>query len=137
MLSKKTKYGLKALSHLAAHWEKKPVLISQVAEAENIPKKFLEAILLQLKNSGVVGSKMGKGGGYYLLRSPEKTTVAQIYRLLEGPIAMVPCASLNYYEQCDDCQSEASCKISAIMIEVRDKTLSIYEHRTLKDLVKP
>lgn len=134
MLSKKTKYGLKALSYLAKRWNKTPVLISEIAREQHIPKKFLETILLQLKNNGIVGSKMGRGGGYYLLNAPAETSVAKIYRLLEGPIAMVPCASLNYYEQCKDCIDEENCAISALMIEVRDKTLSVYEHRTLANL---
>ena len=97
MLSKKTKYGLKALTYMAKKEGKSPVLISEIAEQENISKKFLEIILLQLKNSGFLGSKKGKGGGYYLIRDPEKITVASLIRVLEGPIAMLPCVSLNFY----------------------------------------
>ncbi|XLS30230.1 RrF2 family transcriptional regulator [Flavobacteriaceae bacterium M23B6Z8] len=135
MLSKKTKYGIKALAYLASKGAHKPVLISEIAENENISKKFLEAILLQLKKNGFLGSKMGKGGGYYLLREPDQMTIASVYRVLEGPIAMLPCVSLNYYEKCDDCKSEEECILNKMMIEVRDKTLEVYENKTIKDLL--
>ncbi len=134
MLSKKTKYGLKALIHLSRKGKKEPVLISLISEKEQIPRKFLETILLQLKNFGILGSKMGKGGGYYLLKDPSEISVAKIYRILEGPIAMVPCASLNYYERCEDCADESSCAVSALMISVRDQTLAVYENTSLEDL---
>ncbi|MCM5661692.1 RrF2 family transcriptional regulator [Galbibacter mesophilus] len=134
MLSKKTKYGLKALTYMAKKESKKPVLISEIAEEENISKKFLEIILLQLKNSGFLGSKKGKGGGYYLIREPEKITVASLIRVLEGPIAMLPCVSLNFYEKCDDCKNEETCSLSKLMIEVRDSTLKILENKSLADL---
>jgi len=134
MLSKKTKYGLKALTYMARKESKSPVLISEIAEEENISKKFLEIILLQLKNSGYLGSKKGKGGGYYLIREPENISVASLIRILEGPIAMLPCVSLNFYEKCDDCKDEQTCSISRLMMEVRDSTLRILEHKTLQDL---
>lgn len=135
MISKKTKYGLKALAYLARMGRGTQVVIAEIAEQENIPRKFLEAILLELKNSGYLGSRMGKGGGYYLLREPDSITVASIYRLLEGPIAMLPCVSLNYYEKCTDCHSEEACQLNRVLIEVRDKTLSVLENRTLADLM--
>lgn len=135
MLSKKTKYGLKALTYIAKKdCGKQPVLIAQIAKDENISKKFLEIILLQLKNSGFLGSKKGKGGGYYLLKKPEDITVAALMRVLEGPIAMLPCVSLNFYEKCDDCVSEEVCSLSRVMIEVRDSTLKVLENTTLADL---
>jgi len=134
MLSKKTKYGLKALTYMARKESKNPVLISEIAEEENISKKFLEIILLQLKNSGFLGSKKGKGGGYYLIREPEDISVAALIRILEGPIAMLPCVSLNFYEKCDDCKDEQTCSISILMMEVRDSTLKILENKTLRDL---
>lgn len=136
MLSKKTKYGIKALAYLAGKETTNPVLISEIAENENISKKFLEAILLQLKKNGFLGSKMGKGGGYYLLKEPNEMTIASVYRVLEGPIAMLPCVSLNYYEKCDDCISEDECILHKMMIEVRDKTLQVYENKTISDLLK-
>ncbi len=131
MLSKKTKYGLKALSYLAKQDKNVPVLISDISESENISKKFLESILLTLKKSGILSSKKGKGGGYYLLKNPNEIKIATIIRLLEGPIAMLPCVSLNYYEKCDDCKSEERCSLNILMAEVRDSTLKILENKTL------
>ena len=131
MLSKKTKYGLKALSYLAKQDQHVPVLISDISESENISKKFLESILLTLKKNGILASKKGKGGGYYLLKSPKDIKISTIIRLLEGPIAMLPCVSLNYYEKCDDCISEERCSLNILMAEVRDSTLKILENKTL------
>jgi Rrf2 family protein len=135
MLSRKTKYGLKALSFLAKHGGEKPLQISVISESENISRKFLESILLILRKSGFLGSKKGKGGGYYLLKKPSEISIAAVYRVLEGPIAMVPCVSLNFYEKCDDCPDEAKCAIHRLMIQVRDNTLQIFEHKTLADLI--
>lgn len=131
MLSKKTKYGLKALSYLARQEQNTPVLISEISESENISKKFLESILLTLKKSGILASKKGKGGGYYLLKQPEDIKISSIIRMLEGPIAMLPCVSLNYYQKCDDCTSEERCSLNILMAEVRDSTLKILENKTL------
>ncbi len=103
MLSKKTKYGLKALTYLAAQKEKTPVQIAEIAEHENISQKFLESILLSLRKTGFLGSKKGKGGGYYLIKNPKEIFMTDVMRILEGPIAMVPCVSLNFYEKCSDC----------------------------------
>ncbi len=133
MLSKKTKYGLKALSFLAKQEQNVPVLISDISTSENISKKFLESILLTLKKSGILSSKKGKGGGYFLLKKPNEIKIATIIRLLEGPIAMLPCVSLNYYEKCDDCVSEEKCSLSILMAEVRDSTLKILESKTLEN----
>lgn len=135
MLSRKTKYGLKALSFLASQESQEPVQIAIIAGSENISQKFLESILLTLRKAGILGSKKGKGGGYYLRQNPEEITIANIYRILEGPIAMVPCVSLNFYERCDDCPSEESCSVHGLMIQVRDSTLSILENTSLKDFV--
>ncbi len=131
MLSKKTKYGLKALSYLANQEPNVPILISDISESENISKKFLESILLTLKKSGILSSKKGKGGGYYLIKNPNEIKISTIIRLLEGPIAMLPCVSLNYYEKCDDCSSEERCGLNILMAEVRDSTLKILENKTL------
>jgi Rrf2 family protein len=133
MLSKKTKYGLKALSYLAKQEQNVPVLISDISTSENISKKFLESILLTLKKAGILSSKKGKGGGYYLLKEPIEIKISTIIRLLEGPIAMLPCVSLNYYEKCDDCISEESCSLNNLMVEVRDSMLKILENKTLAD----
>ena len=133
MLSKKTKYGLKALSYLAKQEQNVPVLISEISTSENISKKFLESILLTLKKTGILSSKKGKGGGYYLLKSPSEIKLSTVIRALEGPIAMLPCVSLNYYERCEDCKSEERCSLNILMAEVRDSTLKILENKTLED----
>jgi len=131
MLSKKTKYGLKALSYLSKQERNTPVLISDISKAENISQKYLESILLTLKKNGILSSKKGKGGGYYLLKEPSSIKISTIMRVLEGPIAMLPCVSLNYYEKCDDCVDEEQCSLSILMAEVRDSTLKILENKTL------
>jgi len=133
MLSMKTKYGLKALSYLAKQDINIPVLISEISESENISKKFLESILLILKKNGILASRKGKGGGYYLLKKPSEIKISSIIRVLEGPIAMLPCVSLNYYEKCDDCTNEEQCSLNRLMVEVRDSTLKILENKTLED----
>lgn len=111
-----------------------PILISEIAEHENISKKFLEMILLDLKNNGFVSSKKGKGGGYYLLKDPKLVSAAAIFRVLDGPIALLPCVSLNYYEKCADCPSEEQCALNKLLVQVRDNALTILENRTLFDL---
>lgn len=134
MISKKTKYGLKALSYLSKQELKKPILISEIAQTQNISQKFLESILLELKRKGFLGSKKGKGGGYYLLRPGCDISVAAVFRALEGPIAWLPCVSLNYYEKCDDCQDEEGCSLNRTMIEVRDSVLKVVEQKSIADL---
>jgi Rrf2 family protein len=136
MLSKKTKYGLKALTFIARQEDREPVQIAVIAESENISKKYLESILLTLKKNGVLGSKKGKGGGYYLLKNPEDLAMSGVMRVLEGPIAMIPCVSFNFYEKCDDCPDENACSVHRLMIEVRDNTLKIFNNTTLSDLIK-
>ena len=135
MLSKKTKYGIKALTHLAKQERNKPVLISTISKEENIPQKFLESILLTLRKSGFLSSKKGKAGGYYLLKDPKDIKMAAVMRILEGPIAMVPCVSLNFYEKCEDCPDENACTVHNLMLEVRDSTLNIFNNRSLADLI--
>lgn len=134
MLSKKTKYGLKALRYLASQPDSQPVLIAEIAKSESISQKFLESILLDLKKNGILGSKKGKGGGYYLRKSPEDVSMAAVIRVLEGPIAWLPCVSLNYYEKCNDCESEEACSLNHMMIEVRDSMLKVLENKSLEDL---
>jgi len=134
MLSKKTKYGIKALTFLARRAENIPVQISEISHSENISHKFLESILLTLRKAGLLSSKKGKGGGYYLRKKPEEVQMTEVIRILEGPIAMIPCVSLNFYEKCDDCQDEHTCSVHKIMIQVRDNTLSVLRNTTLADL---
>ncbi len=135
MLSRKTKYGLKALTYIARNIERETVLIQEIAEAENISRKFLESILLTLRKAGYLGSKKGKGGGYYLIKDPVDIKMADAIRILEGPIALLPCVSLNFYERCDDCPDETTCSLHVLMEEVRDSTLNVLENKTLADLV--
>jgi Rrf2 family protein len=134
MLSKKTKYGIKALVYLAKQKDRMPVQISVISNSENISQKFLETILLTLRKNGLLGSKKGKGGGYYLLRDPKAIPMTTVMRLLEGPIAMVPCVSLNFYEKCDDCPDENTCAVHSLMLKVRDQTLDIFRNTTLADI---
>lgn len=125
---------MKALAYLAKQEKGKPVLISEIAESQNISQKFLESILLDLKKKGFLGAKKGKGGGYYLLKPGSEISVASVFRVLEGPIAWLPCVSLNYYEKCDDCVDEATCTLNKFMIQVRDNILSVVENQTINDL---
>ena len=134
MLSKKTKYGIKALTFLARQEDQTPVAIADIAKSENISIKFLESILLLLRHSGFLGAKKGKGGGYYLIKDPKDINMAHVYRILEGPIALLPCASHNFYEKCDDCPDEHACSVNKLMIQVRDSTLNVFKNTSLKDL---
>ncbi|HEX9828416.1 MAG TPA: Rrf2 family transcriptional regulator [Flavobacteriaceae bacterium] len=135
MISKKTKYGLKALTYLARQEDHVPVQIGVISKSENISQKFLESILLTLRKNGFLGSKKGKRGGYYLLMDPKDIKMSAIMRILEGPIALVPCVSLNFYEKCDDCPDENACAVHNLMIEVRDSTLNIFNNKSLADLI--
>lgn len=136
MLSKKTKYGLKALLYLARHYAEGPILIADLARDERIPKKFLEAILLALKNNGILHSKKGKGGGYYLGRNPKTITFGQAIRVMEGPLAPVPCVSETSYATCGECDNEATCGIRLVMKEVRDAIAGILDNTSLADALE-
>ena len=134
MLSKKTKYGIKALTFLGKQKDNTPVAIASISKSENISLKFLESILLTLRKNGILGSKKGKGGGYYLLKSPSEIPMTAIMRILEGPISMVPCVSLNFYEKCADCPDENACAVHNLMMQVRDNTLDVFRNTSLADL---
>jgi Rrf2 family protein len=137
MLPKKTKYAIKALMALAKTYEQKlPQRIADIAENENIPKKFLEAILLDMRKIGIVNSKMGANGGYYLSKHPDEIFLSNIIRFTGGPIALVPCVSLNFYEKCDECPNENICGLRYVMQEVRDASLQILAKTSLSDLIK-
>lgn len=135
MLSKKTQYAFHALTYLAENLDKGPVLISEISQERKISLKFLENILLELKKAGILGSKKGKGGGYYLIKPPEEVPLARVIRMLDGPIALLPCVSLNYYERCENCQEEI-CGLNEVMSEVRDNTLKVLENKTLRDVLR-
>jgi Rrf2 family protein len=136
LLTKKTKYAVKALMSLARNKDNRPVLISEIAQKEQLPKKFLEAILLELKRSGFLGSKKGAGGGYYLMKNPDEIKLAAIIRIIDGPIALLPCVSLNFYERCEECVSESYCGIRDVMKDVRDATLRILTESSIADMVR-
>jgi Rrf2 family protein len=135
MLSKKTKYALHALTYLAKKGNDTPTLIVEVSKEANIPRKFLESILLDLKKQGILASKMGKGGGYSLRHEPKDVTIASIIRLFNGPIALLPCVSHNYYQPCDECIDETLCGLNKVMIDVRNETLRILENKSIQDII--
>ena len=135
MLSKKAQYAFRALGYLVEKYDQGPVLISEIAKKKKIPLKFLENILLELRKAGFLESKKGKGGGYYLPKDPSKIPVAASIRVVDGPIAMLPCVSLYFYKRCKNCD-EKFCGLHDIMENVRDATLSVLENRTLQDLVR-
>ncbi len=132
----KAKYGLRALLMLAKEYNKGPILIADIADSESIPRKFLELILLELKNRGLLQSKKGKGGGYFLAKPPEAITLGQVIRLMDGPIALVPCVSQTAYIKCEDCEDEAMCGIRVVMKEVRDAMGNILDRTTLRDILQ-
>ena len=136
MLSKKCKYAIHALVYLADRYQQGPVHIQEIAEKQRIPKKFLEAILLELRNAKILHSKKGKGGGYYLYKKPADVNLIEIIRLMDGAIAMLPCVSLNYYEPCEECIDEKTCGIRQAFIGVRDETLRILSETTLEQIQK-
>lgn len=134
MLSNKARYALRAAAYLAERPVGIPVQIAEIATARSIPLKFLEAILLELRKAGFLESKKGKGGGYTLAQPPSGISLAAIIRVIDGPIAMLPCASLNFYQECQDCD-KTSCGLNRAIAEARDAILSVLEHRFLSDIV--
>ena len=137
MLSKKTKYGIKALSYIARQkCGAETVQIGAIAKSENISQKYLESIMLTLKKAGFLSSRKGKGGGYYLRRDAKDIKMVEVMRTLEGPVAMLPCVSLNYYERCADCPEEEECSVYSLMIQVRDNTLQVLNNNSLADIVQ-
>ena len=134
MLSKKTRYAIIALAKLAKESGKGVILISDIAKSEHIPQRFLELILVELKKLGILGSKLGKSGGYYLIKDPQDVNLSDIVRHFEGPIALVPCVSEKAYQPCEFCKDEATCKLRSVFREIRDNTYNILKRTTLKDL---
>jgi len=134
MLSNKAKYGLKAMLHLAEREGQGGILVADIAETQTIPKKFLDTILLEMKNSGLLHSKKGKGGGYMLARPAAKIMVGQIVRILDGPLAPIPCVSQTAYRPCLDCKDEKACQIRRVMGQVRDATAAILDNTSLIDM---
>ena len=138
MLSKKAKYALKALFALAQDNVngQKSMLIAEIAKQERIPKKFLEAILLDLKNDGILYSKRGKTGGYALRKTPDQISIGEVIRVIDGPLALIPCASQSAYVPCDECIDVETCAIRLTMRKVRDATAAILDNTTLADALK-
>lgn len=135
MITTKAKYGLKAMVVLAQHFPERALTsIGEIATREGIPLKFLEGILLDLKNQGLLVSKRGPGGGYSLARPPHKISVAQVLRVLDGPLAPVPCVSKAFYRTCPDCLDERTCTVRPVMGEVRDVIAQVLENKTLEDM---
>lgn len=133
MLTKKGKYGLKALSALAELAPDQLAFVGGIAEANNIPKKFLDAILGELRNAGFVQSRKGKAGGYRLARPAEEIMIGHIVRVLDGPLAPIPCASKTRYQPCADCDV-ATCNIRHLMLDVRNAIADILDNTTLAQL---
>lgn len=136
MISNKCKYAIRALLYIARQSEQdRAVMTSEIAEAQKIPRKFLEGILRDLRNNRILDSKRGKDGGFRLLRNPEEVSMTEIMRIMDGPIAMLPCVSLNYYRSCDECE-EARCQVKGLFEQVRDRTLEVLNNATLKSLAE-
>jgi Rrf2 family protein len=135
MITQKTKYALHALLALAENFGKGPMLISEIARQEKLPKKFLELILLELKNKGILRSKKGKGGGYSLAKPPDDVSFGEVVRLFNGPLAYVSCVSQTAYAKCPDCKDEMNCGIRMVMKKVRDETAQILDGTTLADVL--
>jgi Rrf2 family protein len=136
MISQKAKYALRALIALArSHGTDNTQLISEIAEQQSIPKKFLEQILLDLKHHGIVVSRRGKAGGYMLLKSPDTITFGEVMRIIDGPIAPLPCLSRMAYRRCEDCRDEKSCEVRRVFARVATATREVLDGTTIADCI--
>lgn len=135
MLSKKAQYSILALVKLSKEYKNGPVLISKISQSERIPKKFLETILFDLKQLGILASKKGKGGGYFLIKNPEEINLADIIRHIDGAIALIPCVTYKFYQPCQHCKDEITCGIRSIIKDIRDETVNILKNITLSDIL--
>ncbi|PWC44953.1 Rrf2 family transcriptional regulator [Azospirillum sp. TSO22-1] len=136
MLSQKAKYAMRALIMLAERSDDDLVLIGDIAERENIPRKFLEAILVELRNHGLLFAKRGKGGGYRLARPASQISFGEVIRIIDGHLAPIPCASKNAFKPCADCEDPATCSTRWLMIQVRDATADVLDNRSLADALR-
>lgn len=136
MITQKTKYALKALMVLADEWSgaRRPLSIEEVARRSETPKRFLEHILLEVRNAGVIASVRGRSGGYVLIKEPKAVALAELLRLIDGPIAPLPCLSRKAYQRCEDCADEASCRLRRVFADVFWSYLLLLESLTLADL---
>lgn len=135
-LSKKTRYAIVALTRLAREYGKGPMQIREIAEDEKIPQSFLENILLELRKLGILGSKLGKAGGYFLLKKPSDVNLADVVRHFEGTIALMYCVSEKAYQPCEFCKDELACEIRKVFKEIRDTTYNILARTTLEGLIR-
>lgn len=133
MLSQKSRYAIRALQHLADHYGQRVVPLTEIVAAQNIPAKFLTVILSELGREGLVRSQRGRDGGYVLVPAPDEVRIGDIIRLMRGTIALVPCASRDAHEHCENCLPEAECRLRALMLRVRDETARILDSVTLAD----
>jgi len=136
MISMRSKYGLKALGYMARNSGKDSFLIAEIAQAEGIPKKFLEAILLTLKNNGILSSRKGPGGGYSLAKSPSTLTIGSIVRSFEGDLAPVQCLSETQHASCPECVDEDTCGIKLVMADVSAAVAAVLDGVTLADMLQ-
>lgn len=135
MLTQKTRYSMLAMVRLAKEYGKGTLMINEIAKSERIPKRFLESILLELKNNGYLGSKLGKSGGYFLIKDPKDITLLEIVRLFEGSIALLKCTSEKYYEPCEHCKDEQTCTIREPFRDIREYTYQKLSKTSLDTLV--
>ena len=133
MLTQKTRYALRALLYLVEEGNGGAVQLQQIADTQKIPRKFLELIMLDLKSLGIVRSVRGPKGGYRLTKHPRSISFGQVVRGMEGPIALVPCASVNFYRRCGDCHDEATCAIRRLFVQVRDRSVDLLNSVSLED----
>ena len=133
MLSQRTRYTIRALLHLADRYGEGPVQLAEIAEAQNIPPKFLTVMLSSMRRAGVVESLRGREGGYWLAREPKEITYGEIVRLTRGSLGLLPCASRLAYRKCENCVTEDQCRLRRAMLLVRDETARILDHLTLAD----
>ena len=136
MLSQRTRYAIRALLHLADRFGEGPIQLSEIAERQNIPAKFLTVILSEMKRAGLIETLRGKEGGYWLARRPEDITYGEIVRLTRGSLALVPCAARLAYMPCENCVDEAACRLRVVMLSVRDETANILDQVALSDNVE-
>jgi Rrf2 family protein len=135
VLSQKARYALHALIVLAEHGGREPMMIADIADEAQVPRKFLEQILLGLKRRGIVQSQRGRAGGYLLGRPAKEITFADIIREIDGPLALSPCVSVTAYHKCPDCVDEATCAIRKVLLAARDATAEVLESRTLAQAI--
>lgn len=136
MLAMKTRYAMVALAYLAKEYGKGPIQSHKICADEKMPQRFLEVILLELRKMGVLGSKPGKSGGYFLIRKPEEITLQDVVRHFEGAISLLYCVSEKQYQPCEFCKDESTCNIRRVFLTIREKTSDVLQQTTLIDLIR-